>query len=71
MAGVAHIVGSKAVEKGNGAAVHAFPVNLCLSMFVAISVTNAHLLGTAVLAQEVLWLCLTLLGIIHLLLTVN
>ena len=71
MAWVAHVVSAEAVEKGDGAAVHAFPVDLCLSMFGTVSVPNAQLLRSAVLAEKVFRLCITLFGIVHLLLTVD
>ena len=71
MAGIAHVVSAKAVEKRNGAAVHAFPVNLRLSVFVTVSVSDSHLLRAAVWAQEVFGLCVTLFSIVHLLFTVD
>ena len=64
-------MGSEAVEKGDGAAVHAFPVNLSLSVFVTVSFSDSHLLRAALLTQEVFGLCLSLFSIVHLLLTVD
>ena len=44
MAVVAHVVCTEALKDGNGAAVHAFPINLLLSMFLTVFDSRADLL---------------------------
>ena len=62
MAGFAHKVGTEAVEEGSGAAVHAFPVDLSLSVLGAGGLANTHLLDKAVLAHQVFlsFICIVL-----------
>ena len=54
MARLAHVVGTEAAEESSGAAIHAFPVDLYLSMLFAGSLSGADFLEKAVLAHEVL-----------------
>ena len=51
MARFAHVMGAEAAEKSGRAAVHAFPVNLYLSMFFTVSAPGADFLKEAVLAH--------------------
>ena len=60
MARLAHVVGTEAAEESSRAAVHAFPVDLYLSMLFAGSLSGADFLEEAVLAHEVLRLCFAL-----------
>ena len=60
MARLAHVVGTEAAEESSRAAVHAFPVDLYLSMLFAGSLSGADFLEEAILAHEVLGLCRSL-----------
>ena len=71
MARFAHVVGAKAAEESSGAAVHAFPVDLYLSMLLTLGAPCADFLEEAVLAHEVLGFRFALLGVVSLLLAVD
>ena len=71
MTRMAHVVCTEAVEDGHRAAVLAFPVNLSRSMLRTGGASSADFLQKAVLAYQVLGLCLALLSIVCLLFTVN
>ena len=51
VARVTHIVGAKAAEEGNVAAIHALPVNLLFAMNLAIVLSFANIDDEAVLAE--------------------
>ena len=67
---VAHVVSAKAVEDSNGAAEHALPVYLRLTMLFTDILAGPNLFQYAILAPEVLRLGLDLLSIVHFLFTV-
>ena len=56
MTRLAHVVSAKAAEESSGAAVHAFPVDLYLSMLFAGCLSGADFLEQAILAHQVLGL---------------
>ena len=70
MARLAHVVSTKAAEESSGAAVHAFPVDLYLSMLFAGSLSGADFLEEAVLAHEIFGLSFAL-SVVSFLFTVD
>lgn len=67
----AEVVCAEASVKGGGAAELALPVNLDVTVLFASSLASTDLLEEALLAHEVLFLCLVGLSIVHFLLAVN
>jgi hypothetical protein len=61
---IAEIVGSEAVEESGGTAVHAFPVNLFISVRVASGLTSTDFHEEATLAQKVFLLRLLAGGLL-------
>ena len=70
MARLAHVVSTEAAEESSGAAVHAFPVDLYLSMLFAGSLSGADFLEEAVLAHEIFGLSFAL-SVVSFLFTVD
>lgn len=69
---IAHVVCSKAEEDSHGAAIHALPVNLGLSMSLTDVLASTDLLQDTILAEQILRLGLRLLILLlHFLLTVD
>ena len=71
VAALAHVMRAEAAKESDAAAELAFPVDLRGAMLFALSLTGANRLKKAFLAEKILLLGLLLLGVSHLLLTVD
>ena len=71
VAWLAEVIGAPAAKRGNGAAVHALPINEFNTVFFTLAHANTHLFEHALLAEKILFVRLALLGCVHLLLAVD